>query len=49
MENTEDLIIEAGILTKGGVMEVREIIKEQGRWDGHKEGKKEIEAPFKTF
>ena len=37
----EDLLIKEGILTKGGVMDIREHIKEQGRWEGRKEGQQE--------
>ncbi len=37
----ERLIMEEGILTKGGVMDIREHIKEKGRWEGRQEGIKE--------
>ena len=38
-EKAEKLLIEAGILKKGGLMQdVREIIKEKGRWEGQREG-----------
>ena len=37
----EKLLIEAGILKQGGLMQdVREIIKEKGRWEGQREGLK---------
>ena len=35
----EELLIEAGILKQGGLMQdVREIIKEKGRWEGERQG-----------
>ena len=38
-EKAEKLLIAAGILKKGGLMQdVREIIKEKGRWEGQREG-----------
>ena len=38
-EKAEKLLIEAGILKQGGFMQdVREIIKEKGRWEGQREG-----------
>ena len=41
-EKAEKLLIEAGVLKKGGLMQdVREIIKEKGRWEGRKEGRQE--------
>ena len=40
-QETEPLLIEAGLLTGGGVMDIREHIKEKGRWEGRKEGIKE--------
>ena len=33
----EALLIEEGILTKGGVMDIREHIKEKGHWEGRQE------------
>ena len=39
-EKAEKLLIEAGILKQGGLMQdVREIIKEKGRWEGRQEGR----------
>ena len=40
-KKAERLIMEEGILTKGGVMDIREHIKEKGRWEGRKEGMKQ--------
>ena len=41
-EQAEKLLIEAGVLKKGGLMQdVREIIKEKGRWEGERKGRKE--------
>ena len=40
-KKSERLIMEEGILTKGGVMDIREHIKEKGRWEGRQEGMKE--------
>ena len=40
-KEAERLIIEEGILTKGGVMDIREHIKEKGRQEGRQEGIKE--------
>ena len=38
----EKLLIEAGVLKQGGLMQdVREIIKEKGRWEGERKGRKE--------
>ncbi len=38
----EKLLIESGILKQGGLMQdVREIIKEKGRWEGRQEGRQE--------
>ncbi len=40
-EKAEKLLIEAGILKQGGLMQdVREIIKEKGRWEGERKGLK---------
>ncbi len=37
----EKLLIESGILKQGGLMQdVREIIKEKGRWEGERQGLK---------
>ena len=40
-QETEPLLIEAGLLTRGGIMDIREHIKEKGRWEGRQEGIKE--------
>ena len=41
-EEAGKLLIEEGVLKQGGLMQdVREIIKEKGRWEGRKEGIKE--------
>ena len=40
-KEAEAWLIEEGILTRGGVMDIREHIKEKGRWEGRKEGIKE--------
>ena len=41
-EEAEKLLIEAGILKQGGLMQdVREIIREKGRWEGRQEGRQE--------
>ena len=41
-EKAEKLLIEAGVLKRGGLMQdVREIIKEKGRWEGERKGRKE--------
>ncbi len=32
-KKAEELIVEEGILTKGGIMDIREHIKEKGRWE----------------
>ena len=38
-EKAEELLIEAGVLKQGGLMQdVREIIKEKGRWEGERIG-----------
>ena len=37
-QKAEQGLIEEGILKKGGVMNIREIIEEKGRWKGQKEG-----------
>ena len=38
-EKAEKLLIEAGVLKQGGLMQdVREIIKEKGRWEGERKG-----------
>ncbi len=36
-KEAEELMIEEGILTRGGVMDIREFIKEQGRWEGRQQ------------
>ena len=36
-KEAEELMIEEGILIKGGVMDIREFIKEQGRWEGRQQ------------
>ena len=42
-EEAEEQLIETGVLKQGGLMQdVREIIKEKGRWEGRKEGRKEV-------
>ncbi len=41
-KKAEKLIIEEGILTRGGVMDIREHIKEKGRWEGRQERNKEV-------
>ncbi len=38
-KEAEKLIIETGILTRGGFMNIREIIKEKGRFEGMQQGK----------
>ncbi len=41
-EKAEKLLIEAGVLKQGGLMQdVREIIKEKGRWEGERKGRQE--------
>jgi len=40
-ERAEVFLIEEGILTAGGIMDVREYIKEKGRWEGRQEGRQE--------
>ena len=41
-EKAEKLLIEAGVLKQGGLMQdVREIIKEKGRWEGERKGQQE--------
>lgn len=37
-QEVEKLMIEDGLLTRGGVMDIREHIKEKGRWEGVREG-----------
>ena len=37
-KKAEELMVGEGILTKGGVMDIREHIKEKGRWEGMQEG-----------
>ncbi len=38
-EKAEKLLIEEGILKQGGLMQdVREVIKEKGRWEGERQG-----------
>ena len=39
-KSAEELMVGEGILTKGGVMDIREHIKEKGRWEGQQEGMK---------
>ena len=38
----EDLMVEDNILTKGGVMDIREHLKEKGRWEGRQEERKQV-------
>ena len=38
-KKAEELIIKEGILIRGGIMDIREHIKEKGRWKGRKEGR----------
>ena len=41
-EKAEKLLIEVGILKQGGLMQdVREIIREKGRWEGERKGRQE--------
>ncbi len=40
-KEAEKLIIEAGILTRGGFMNIRELIKEKGRFEGIHIGRRE--------
>lgn len=40
-EEVEVLLMEDGILTGGGVMDIKEHIREKGRWEGRKEGRLE--------
>ena len=41
-EEAEEQLIETGVLKQGGLMQdVREIIKEKGRWEGERKGRKE--------
>ena len=40
-QKAEQGLIEEGILKKGGVMNIREIIKEKGRWEGMRKGRQE--------
>ena len=41
-KKAEQLLIEKGILKQGGLMQdVREIIREKGRWEGERKGRKE--------
>ena len=43
-EKAEKLLIEAGVLKQGGIVQdVREIIKEKGRWEGERKGLREGE------
>jgi len=41
-ELSEVWLMEEGILTRGGVMDIREHIREKGRWEGRKEGRLEV-------
>ena len=42
-KKAEKLLIEAGILKQGGLMQdVREIIREKGRWEGERKGRQEV-------
>ena len=36
-KKAEALLIEEGLLTKGGIMDIREHIREKGRWEGRQE------------
>ncbi|MDE0119118.1 MAG: Rpn family recombination-promoting nuclease/putative transposase [Bdellovibrionales bacterium] len=41
-EKVEKLLVEAGVLKQGGLMQdVLEIVKEKGRWEGRQEGRQE--------
>ena len=40
-KKAEKSLIEEGVLKKGGIMNIREIIEEKGRWKGHQEGHQE--------
>ena len=40
-EKAEKALREEGILKKGGVMNIRELIKEKGIWEGERKGRKE--------
>ncbi|MCZ0932916.1 MAG: hypothetical protein OXJ52_07180 [Oligoflexia bacterium] len=37
-QKAEQGLIEEGILKEGGIMNIREVIKEKGRWEGQREG-----------
>ena len=39
-EKAEKSLIEVGVLKKGGIMNIREIIKEKGRWEAERKGRK---------
>ncbi len=41
-EKAEKLLIEEGLLTRGGVMDIREHIKEKGRWEGRQEERQQV-------
>ena len=40
-QETEKQLIEEGILKKGGVMLIKDVIKEKGRWEGLRKGRQE--------
>ena len=40
-EKAEKALREEGILQKGGIMNIRELIKEKGIWEGERKGRKE--------
>ena len=40
-KKAEVLLIEEGLLTRGGIMDIREHIREKGRWEGRQEGRLE--------
>ena len=40
-KQVEVWLVEQGFLTKGGIMDIREFIKEKGRWQGRQEGRQE--------
>ncbi len=42
-EKAEKLLVEAGVLTQGGIMQdVLEIVKEKGRWEGRQEERQQV-------
>ena len=41
MASGRGLAYRTGFLTKGGIMNIREFIREKGRWEGWQEGEKE--------